>query len=357
MKVLHILYSDIGGTFDVVHSIIKKNSNSYWIDQVLLTGPNLFNSYKSRVFKLKIKLDYVKTVRFLPFLFWIKIFLKIKKIKPDIIMLNNNQIFPSILYKLIYKKKIIYIDHNPYFLHKKISIRIVDILSKYFCDFLITVSKKNYIYYLKKIRIRKNLKFISNGIDVSFFSTNKKIKPNKNFYIGMAGRINETKLQELVIKSLIKLNKNNIYITFAGNGPKISLLKKIIHENYLKNQINFEGRLDSFQLKKWFHKLDLYVQASKGEAMSISVLQAFAASVPVLASRVTGLTEIINEKKNIGFFFNNNLTSITNKINSIMNLNQSNIEKIINKQKQYVKKYFSEEKMFLEYKKIIKNLS
>ena len=63
MKVLHILYSDIGGTFDVVHSIIKKNSNSYWTDQVLLTGPNLFNSYKSRVFKLKIKLDYVKTIR------------------------------------------------------------------------------------------------------------------------------------------------------------------------------------------------------------------------------------------------------------------------------------------------------
>ena len=97
MKVLHILYSDIGGTFDVVHSIIKKNSNSYWTDQVLLTGPNLFNSYKSRVFKLKIKLDYVKTIRFLPFFFWIKIFLKIKKIKPDIIMLNNNQIFHQTL--------------------------------------------------------------------------------------------------------------------------------------------------------------------------------------------------------------------------------------------------------------------
>ena len=356
MKVLHILYSDIGGTFDVVYSIIKKNSNSYWTDKILLTGPNLFDSYKSRALKLKIKIDYIRTIRFLPFFFWIEIFLKIKKVNPDIIMLNNNQIFPSILYKLIYKKKIIYIDHNPYFLHKKISIRIVDILSKYFCDFLITVSKKNYVYYLKKIQIKKNLKCISNGINVSFFSKNKKIKSNKNFYIGMAGRINETKLQELVIKSLIKIKKKNIYITFAGDGPKIPLLNKIIQNNYLKNQINFEGKLDSFQLKKWFHKLDLYVQASKGEAMSISVLQAFAASVPVLASRVNGLKEIINEKKNIGFLFNNNVTSITKKLISIMNLNQSNIEKIVDKQKQYVKKYFSEEKMFLEYKKIIQNL-
>ena len=151
MKVLHILYSDIGGTFDVVHSIIKKNYNFYWIDKILLTGPNLFNSYKSRVLKLKIKIDFIKTIRFLPFLFWIKIYLKIKKIKKDVIMLNNNQIFPSILYKLIYKKKIIYIDHNPYFLHKKTSIRIVDVLSKYFCDFIITVNKKNYIHYLKII--------------------------------------------------------------------------------------------------------------------------------------------------------------------------------------------------------------
>jgi hypothetical protein len=132
MKVLHILYSDMGGTFDVVHSIIKKNSNSYWTDQILLTGPNLFKSNKSRALKLKIKINFIKTIRFLPFMFWIKIYLKIKKLKPDIIMLNNNQIFSSILYKLIYKKKIIYVDHNPYFLHKKISILIVDILSKFF---------------------------------------------------------------------------------------------------------------------------------------------------------------------------------------------------------------------------------
>jgi glycosyltransferase involved in cell wall biosynthesis len=356
MKVLHILYSDIGGTFDVVHSIIKKNANCYWIDQILLTGPNIFNPYKSRALKLKIKINYIKTVRFLPFLFWIKIFLKIKKLKPDIIMLNNNQIFPSILYKLIYNKKIIHIDHNAYVLHKKISILIVDILSKFFSDFLITVSKKNYIYYLKKISIRKNLKFISNGINVNFFSKNKKKKLNKNFYIGMASRIDETKLQELIVKSLIKVKKNNVIVTFAGDGPNIPMLKKIIKNNNLEHQINFEGNLDSFKLKKWFHKIDLYIQASKGEAMSISVLQAFAASVPVLASRVTGLKEIINEKKNIGFFFDNNVTSITKKIIFIMNLNKINIKKIINKQKNYVKKNFSEEKMFLEYKKIINNL-
>lgn len=357
MKVLHILYSDIGGTFDVVHSIIKKNSNSYWIDQMLLTGPNLFNSYKYRAHKLRIKINFIKTIRFLPFLFWIKIYLKIKKLKPDIIMLNNNQIFPSILYKLIYKKKIIYVDHNPYFLHKKISIQIVDILSKFFCDFLITVSKKNFIYYLKKIGIKKNLKFIRNGIDISFFSIKKKKKLNRNFYIGMAGRINETKLQELIIRSLAKIRKNNIKVTFAGDGPKIPMLKKIINDHDLKNQIKFVGKLDSFQLKKWFNKIDLYIQASKGEAMSISVLQAFAASVPVLASRVVGLKEIINEKKNIGFIFDNNVTSLVKKIISIMNLNKNRIKKIIKKQKKYVKKYFSEQQMFLEYKKIITNLT
>ena len=54
MKVLHILYSDIGGAFDVVYSIIKKNSNSDWTDQIILTGPNIFNPYKVRVKKLKI---------------------------------------------------------------------------------------------------------------------------------------------------------------------------------------------------------------------------------------------------------------------------------------------------------------
>lgn len=356
MKVLHILYSDIGGTFDVVYSIIKKNSNIDWTDQIILTGPKIFNPYKVRVKKLKIFIRYIRTIRFLPFLFWARIYLKIKELKPDIIMLHNNQIFPSILYKLIYKKKIVYIDHNPYFLHKKISIQLVDFLSKYFCDYIITVSKKNYTYYLKKFKIKENLKFISNGIDIEFFSSNRVIKLNNHFYIGMAGRINETKLQELIIESLIKLKNYNINLTFAGDGPKIPLLKKIINNHGLIKRVNFEGRLDNFQLKKWFNKIDLYVQASKGEAMSISVLQAFAASVPVLASKVAGLTEIINEKKNLGFFFHNNVNSIVKKIIHIMNLNKNNIKKIINKQKRYVKKYFSEQQMFLEYKKIITTL-
>ena len=44
--------------------------------------------------------------------------------------------------------------------------------------------------------------------------------------------------------------------------------------------------MDEIKLKKWYNSLDLYVQASVGEGMSMSILEAMSMKVPVIGSNV-----------------------------------------------------------------------
>ena len=52
-------------------------------------------------------------------------------------------------------------------------------------------------------------------------------------------------------------------------------------------------------MKLWYKKLNLYVHATNGEGMSISILEAMSMKIPVIGSNVMGVNNFLNEKKKI----------------------------------------------------------
>ena len=105
MKIVHLVYSGIGGAGTVVLSLIKedlkfkKNSSN-----VLFIGPKFSKIYK-KILSNK-KYFFIKTIKYLQFLSWLNIIQKLNLLKPDVIFLHNYQIIPSIIYCLIFKKKL-----------------------------------------------------------------------------------------------------------------------------------------------------------------------------------------------------------------------------------------------------------
>ena len=182
----------------------------------------------------------------------------------------------------------------------------------------------------------------------------KKNKKNKFLKIGMAGRINSKRYHELIIKSLSSktLEHLDINCSFAGEGELKEKLKKIVIEKNLDKKIFFNNNLNKLQLKKWYLNLDLYIQASKGEGLSISILQSMALGIPVLGSNVSGIKNILNEKKNIGILFENNKTSLTNKIKYFFLMKHKQRDNISKKQNLLVKEKFSEIMMVNRYNEL-----
>jgi glycosyltransferase involved in cell wall biosynthesis len=353
MKVAHVLFSGVGGVFNVVNSLIKDKDKKY---AGIYVGPKLSNDFLSHKKILKNNFYYVKTIRFLSSFFFPLVAINLIKFRPDIIVLHNYQILGCILAKLFINVKIIYVDHTPLAL-KSYKDKIIIKCFNNFIDKFVVLNNENLTFFYKKLRVNKEkIVKIYNGISVS---SKKKINKNKKqvFTVGMAGRLNNTKHFDILIDSIQSILNRNIKIKclIAGEGENEAELKnKVIKKN--KNKIIFCGLLDQKKLENWYKKLDLYVQASKGEAMSISILQAMLMKVPVIGSNVSGIKNLQYPNSSDSTLFLNKAYDLENKIISFIKMKKKKKEKIINKQLIYVNRNFTEKMMLSKYNNIYNSL-
>jgi glycosyltransferase involved in cell wall biosynthesis len=84
-------------------------------------------------------------------------------------------------------------------------------------------------------------------------------------------------------------------LSLAGDGEEMPFVRRIVEEAGLEGSVAFKGRLATPELADWFRGIDLYVHASDGETLSLSILQAMASGVPVIGSPVPGITNLLEE--------------------------------------------------------------
>ena len=351
MKITHIVYSGLGGAFSVTDSIIN-NRDSKNNQSVIYVGPSISSELnKKNKKKIKKNFYFIRTIKFFSLFYFISIFNKLRKFKPNIIVLHNFQILPCILIKIIYNTKIIFVDHQS-LNTKNYRDNIIISVSKLFVDHFVVLNQDNFRLLNQKFMVnKKKITLIPNGIDLQFYKKKKKREKNKFLKIGMAGRINSMRYHELIINSLSSktLKYLNINCSFPGEGELKEVLKNTVIEKNLNKKIFFNNNLNKLKLKKWYLSLDLYIQASKGEGLSISMLQSMALGIPVLGSNVSGIKNILDEKKNIGILFENNKISLSNKIKYFFLMKQKQRNNISKKQYLLIKENFSETKMISRY--------
>lgn len=142
-KVLHLVHSDLGGSFSIVFSLIKKKF--LWKNSVLFTGPVLLSDYSKAIEEKNIPLNYVKVRKYLNLFYVLIVFFKIIKIKPDIIILHNYQFLPVIMYKILFNKKVIYVDHKP-FNSKNYRDYMTIFFMIIFARYIVTINYKNFFF-------------------------------------------------------------------------------------------------------------------------------------------------------------------------------------------------------------------
>lgn len=357
-KIVQLLYPGIGGVSSVVFNIVEKNQiKNNWNDFLIFSGPHISKRNKDILKDIKVDYFYNKSIKFLSFITWHKIFFKILKQKPDAILVHNFDIFPAILYKILFRKKIIYIDHFPHYGKIGNKLKLTYFFVKLFFDKLVVLNKEKLKFFKKKGFPKKKIELIPNGIKEIKNLKNKIFSKNK-LIIGMSSRINNRKNHELIIDTFNskKLRNKNIFCYLAGDGEMAKDLKNKVKNLSLNKKIFFLGNLKNNDLTKFYKKIDLYIQASKGEVLSISMLEAFNYQIPVIGSNVEGINNLLIPKRKIGILFNNNKKSLLNKIIFFYNLSYQKKLEYSKNQKKYFLKNFTSEKMFDGYKMLIEKL-
>lgn len=174
-------------------------------------------------------------------------------------------------------------------------------------DLEVTVAKNT---FTKKTSTQK-VKVIPNGVDIKRFSqairTRKKI--NNLIYLG---RLVEDKGVDLLIKAFQLLNKHNLGLIIVGEGAELEKLKKMAG----KSKIVFKGKLEGKDLIRQLYEADLMVMPSRVEGQPIRLLEAWAAKLPVLATRAGDNALYIKDGKN-GFLTDSNYLSISKDIERV----------------------------------------
>lgn len=144
---------------------------------------------------------------------------------------------------------------------------------------------------------------IQNGIDVKRFQQTQKSRmeirrqygiQDDEIVIGTVARLSIEKNQKLLIAAADKVCKRNskVKIMIVGDGPEEDLLKNAVKNLQLEKQIIFTGLMRN--VAPFYKAFDIFTLTSLTEGVPMTVLEAMASGVTVVATRVGGIPQIIS---------------------------------------------------------------
>jgi alpha-1,3-mannosyltransferase len=189
---------------------------------------------------------------------------------------------------------------------------------------IITVSKNDEKLFSK---ISRNVIFIPDGIEFEKFSKIKR-KPEKNTLL-FIGRLSPNKRIDrlIVVVSLLKKDVPNIKLYVAGADWKGERrrVENLVRRKGLSKNVIFTGEVSENEKLALLSNVELFVSASEYEGFGISVVEAMAAGLPVIANDIESFRNLIKNGES-GFLIDYSDTEkVKNLLLKIRNLNLSKI--------------------------------
>lgn len=168
---------------------------------------------------------------------------------------------------------------------------------------------------------------IYNGIETKQFRTKESDIHNTPLRIVMVSRLeHDKKGQDLLIKAASQL-QGKVTVDFIGTGSSLEYLKQLVHQLHCEESVKFLGKQDQRYISSHLADYDLFVQPSRWEGFGLTVAEALAAQIPVLASEGQGPAEVICGNKYGWIFENGNVEDLIHKIEYILNYYHEAIDK------------------------------
>lgn len=202
-------------------------------------------------------------------------------------------------------------------------------------------------YYKKLIAVSSSVKFdvesrsknicniIYNGIRISSIKKRNLIYDHNDFRIILVGRLDhQVKGQDLLIEAahylVVKKGLVNIKFFIVGEGNSRKHLEELILNLNLIENVFLLGNMNREWIYENLQSYDLFIQPSRLEGFGLTVAEAMAAKVPVLASDIEGPAEILEYGKHGIMFEKNSYQDLARQIENAIRLYENGeIVKII----------------------------
>ncbi|WP_259065403.1 glycosyltransferase family 4 protein [Mucilaginibacter sp. X4EP1] len=182
--------------------------------------------------------------------------------------------------------------------------------------------------YFKKYGLKqKQLSFAPHAIDndrFAFKRDEETLLLRKSLSLGegdililFAGKLEEKKAPQHLLAAFLSINKPNVHLLFAGNGPLENELKQMSGDNALVHFMEFQNQS---QMPVVYQACDLFCLPSvgPGETWGLAINEAMACSKAIIASNKVGCAvDLVKDGVNGSVFKAGDVSDLTSKLQEL----------------------------------------
>jgi len=125
-----------------------------------------------------------------------------------------------------------------------------------------------------------------------------------DFVLLFLGRMSSEKSIEPLIRKFYEISKSkdDVKLLLVGGGPDLNYFKDLAIELGIRDKIIYTGMVMPYEVARYYHIADLFVNFSVTETQGLTYIEALASGVPLLVKYDDNLEGVIKEGEN-GFSF------------------------------------------------------
>lgn len=336
MKVLHVAETMRGGVASYINDLLITNIESKEKYEMMvlsradhisdLSSNDFFNLKNISFFSFRNSRSRILSSMFMLFTCVYLTF----KIKPDIVHLHSTfaGFFLRLPLRFLFPTlNIVYCPHGWGFEREKgvvinKCVLFVEFVLSFFSDYIVCISKHEYLSALSRKFSSEKLVLIRNGISSEMLETgalNEIFWPSGKIRVLFVGRFDYQKGIDVFFKAM-KLSPNAFAYVIGD-----SVLGDTSQPFDIPDNCKLLGWLHRSSIHKYYSSADVLVMPSRWEGFGLTAVEAMRSSLAVIATNVGGLPEIVidgktgflvapNDCKSIASLLNNNNQSIFTKL-------------------------------------------
>lgn len=227
-----------------------------------------------------------------------------QELRPDII--HTHQIttlfYSGLPAKSLRNTRVVHTEHGLPLVASRAKTRWLGRWAGLYCDLFFCLTKEM-ADELRKYRIvpGRKIRTIRNGIETENYRERGDPEalrrslgiPGEAPVIGTVGRLAEIKQYDLLIRSFAQVKRHcpDAHLLLVGDGPERPALNHLVEDLGLASCVHFAGY--QAKVNEYLHAMTCFALTSRSEGTPQAVLEASIAGLPVVATSVGGLPEVI----------------------------------------------------------------
>ena len=140
---------------------------------------------------------------------------------------------------------------------------------------------------------RERLSCIPNGVGDDFLNVEHRAAPASRFRFMIIGSLIPRKAIALAIKAFAEAAKQDSELVVIGDGPERARLAELVQTLGLAGKVFLTGHISPDHIPAELARADALLLTSTSEGRPNVILEAMAAGLPVVATRIEGVTELV----------------------------------------------------------------